>query len=222
MNISGINPSHLTGSQVGTQGEDAAVKNIKNQIAQVQKKLQELASNGEISVEEKMKKRGELQKKLTELNTQLRQCQMEQQKKAEEAKKKQQEQNMPVQKQGQEQTDPAAEFVLSADAAMKQARAQDGVVKKMEGRAGVLEAEIKLDSGRNRSVEKKQEELSDIENNTAKVRGSQMDTLNQVNQEAKKAGKKQISDKDQEEQEEEKEEKEKEKLAEYKEINLLL
>ena len=72
MNISGINPSHLTGSQVGTQGEDAAVKNIKNQIAQVQKKLQELASNGEISVEEKMKKRGELQKKLTELNTQLR------------------------------------------------------------------------------------------------------------------------------------------------------
>ena len=38
--------------------------------------------------------------------------------------------------------------LLSASSAMKQVRAQEGIKKQMEGKAAVLKAEIKQDSGR--------------------------------------------------------------------------
>ena len=67
MNISGIDGISRNGNQIGAgAGEDAKTKSIKDQIARVQKKLQDLAANEDISLEEKMKKRQELQKQLSE------------------------------------------------------------------------------------------------------------------------------------------------------------
>ena len=59
------------------QANDSVSKNIQNQIANAQQKLQDLSSNEELSLEDKMKKRQEIQQEITNLNQQLRQHQIE-------------------------------------------------------------------------------------------------------------------------------------------------
>ena len=51
-------------------GTDSVSKNIQNQIANAQKELQELSSNKEMSIEEKMNRRQEIQQQITDLNNQ--------------------------------------------------------------------------------------------------------------------------------------------------------
>ena len=79
-----INSINGTNTQTGTigmaQANDSVSKNIQNQIANAQKKLQELSSNEELSIEDKMKKRQEIQQEINNLNQQLRQHQIEQRK----------------------------------------------------------------------------------------------------------------------------------------------
>lgn len=71
--------------------------------------------------------------------------------------------------------------MTSADMAMEQARVQGSVATRMEGRAGVLEIEIALDSGRGGSVEAKKEELADVEAAARNATSAQMDTLSEAN-----------------------------------------
>ena len=80
-----INVTDRTGAaQAGTtlrnggMQSDSYTKNIQRQIADAQQKLQDLSSNEELSLEDKMKKRQEIQQEITNLNQQLRQHQMEQ------------------------------------------------------------------------------------------------------------------------------------------------
>ena len=61
----------------GNMQMDSISRNLKNQIANAQKKLQELSSNQELSLEEKMKKRQEIQQEISSLTQQLRQHQIE-------------------------------------------------------------------------------------------------------------------------------------------------
>ena len=60
MTVNGISGAN-NGMQAGSSGRitqmDSVSKNIQNQIANAQKKLQELSSNEELSIEDKMKKR---------------------------------------------------------------------------------------------------------------------------------------------------------------------
>ena len=79
MKIGGISEAGRM-SQAAAYGgqEDAYTKNIKNQIAQAQKEMQQLSSNQELSMEDKMKKRQELTQKISDLNNQLRQHEIEQ------------------------------------------------------------------------------------------------------------------------------------------------
>lgn len=81
MKINGFNG---TNTQIGAMGmaqaNDSVSKNIQNQIANAQQKLQDLSSNEELSLEDKMKKRQEIQQEITNLNQQLRQHQIEQRK----------------------------------------------------------------------------------------------------------------------------------------------
>ena len=56
---------------------DAVSKGIQQQIANAQKRLQEISSDDTLSMEEKMKKRQEIQQEITNLNQQLRQHEME-------------------------------------------------------------------------------------------------------------------------------------------------
>ena len=62
MRINGFSGTNTqTGTMGMTQGNDSVSKNIQNQIANAQQKLQDLSSNEELSVEDKMKKRQEIQ-----------------------------------------------------------------------------------------------------------------------------------------------------------------
>ena len=67
MTVNGISGAN-NGMQAGSSGRitqmDSVSKNIQNQIANAQKKLQELSSNEELSMEDKMKKRQEIQQEI--------------------------------------------------------------------------------------------------------------------------------------------------------------
>jgi len=79
MTINGINGTNTQTAQMGmNQATDSYSRNIQSQIANAQKQLQELSSNGDIPQEEKMKRRQEIQQQSSDLNMQLRQHQMEQ------------------------------------------------------------------------------------------------------------------------------------------------
>ena len=198
MRINGLNGVNNTqaGGMNMMQANDSVSKNIQNQIANAQKQLQELSSNKEMSIEEKMKKRQEIQQQITDLNNQLRQHQIEQ-RKEQQAKKS----SMDDMLGGSKKTAPKAgkqstglsqasmTAIISADSAMAQAQVQGSVATKMEGRAGVLESEIKLDSARGGNVEKKQEELAEVEQKAAEVQSAQMNTLAEANKELEAAAK---------------------------------
>ena len=81
MRIDGSNG--IGAGQAGSIGQndntqtDAYTKDLQRQIALDQQKLQEISSNGDLSMEDKMKKRQEIQKEIASLQQQLRQHQIE-------------------------------------------------------------------------------------------------------------------------------------------------
>ena len=202
MKINGINGAN---TQVGgmnmMQSNDSVSKNLQSQIANAQKQLQELSANKEMSLEKKMKKRQEIQQKITDLNNQLRQHQIEQ-RKEQQAKKL----SMNDMLGGSRQAAPKAgsqstglsqqcmnastmRAMISADSAMAQAKIQGNVATRMEGRAGVLESEIKLDAARGDDVEAKKEELAEVEQKAVRAESAQMNTLAIANTELEEVAK---------------------------------
>ena len=195
MRINGLNGVN---AQIGgmnmMQSNDSVSKSIQSQIANAQKQLQELAANKEMSLEEKMKKRQEIQQQIADLNNQLRQHQIEQ-RKEQQAKKS----SMDDMLGGSKKTTPKAgkqstglsqasmKAMISADSAMAQAQVQGSVATKMEGRAGVLEAEIKLDQARGGDAEKKKEELAEVQQKAAQAESAQLNTLADANRELEAA-----------------------------------
>ena len=173
MTISGINGGNLQAGQSGSaQAMDSYSRNIRKQIMDAQKQLQELSSNEKMSPEEKMKKRQELQQQINDLNMQLKQHQMEQR------REKQQE---------KQQKTGSMEAMISADSSMKQSKVQGSVATRMKDRAGVLESEIKLDSIGAQGASKKKEELADVEQKAMQATASQMSTLADANRTLKEA-----------------------------------
>lgn len=77
-----INSINGAGTQIGQMGmnqeTDSYIRNIQDQITNAQKQLQELSSNEDMTLEEKMKRRQEIQQQISDLNVQLRQHRMEQ------------------------------------------------------------------------------------------------------------------------------------------------
>jgi len=158
----------------GNMQMDSISRNLKNQIANAQKKLQELSSNQELSLEEKMKKRQEIQQEISSLTQQLRQHQIE-------LRKQQQnkssnyvdeltgagyddtEKNKGSKRQVGGISQGKMSAMISADSAMKQAQVQGSVATQINGKAGVLESEIAMDKGRGSSTEKKEQELADLQ-----------------------------------------------------------
>ena len=197
MRINGINGTNQAGGMNMTQTTDSFSKNIQNQIAGAQKQLQDLSANKDMSIEEKMKKRQEIQQQITDLNNQLRQHQMEQRKEKQQAKKS----DMDDMLGGNKRTAPKAagqstglsqasmRAIVSADSAMAQAQIQGSVATRMEGRAGVLESEIKLDSARGDDVEAKKEELAEVQQKATAAESAQLNTLADANKELEAAAK---------------------------------
>ncbi len=194
MTINSINGANTQIKQMGTsQATDSYSQNIHNQITNAQKQLQELSSNEDMTLEEKMKKRQEIQQQISDLNMQLRQHQMEQRRAAMGGSEKQQTKDSSMDdmpggtksgktgsgSNGLSQASMTA--MISAGISMKQAKAQGSVAVKMEGRAGVLESEIKLDKVRGNDTQKKEEELADVEQKAQAATSSQLSTLADAN-----------------------------------------
>ena len=149
-----------TGGGNGLQN-DSVSKSIQNQIRNAQKQLQELGADKSLTPEEKTKKRQEIQQEIANLNQQLRQHQVEKRKEEQaqraaeqEARQKAREEQAPGQGAGIPSTGMKA--MLSADSSLKQAKVQGNVAARMEGRAGVLKAEIKQDAGQDTSAKEAQ------------------------------------------------------------------
>lgn len=193
MTINSINGANTQMGQTGmNQAADSYSRNIQNQIANAQKQLQELSSNENMTLEEKMKKRQEIQQQISELNMQLRQHQMEQRRAAMEGSGNQRAKgssmddllggtrNAGTAKAGSKSaglSQASMTAIMSVDGAIKQAKIQGGVATKMEGRAGVLQAEIKLDRAGGGDTRKKEEELAQVEQKAQAATASQLSTL---------------------------------------------
>lgn len=79
--------------------------------------------------------------------------------------------------------------LVSASSAMKQIKAQQGIKKQMEGKAGVLKAEIKQDSGRGGDTAKKEEELAAVEKKATDIGNMQMNQMAEMNKNMNEASK---------------------------------
>ena len=170
---------------------DSFSKSIQNQISNAQKQLQELSENKDMSMEEKMKRRQEIQQQITELNNQLRQHQIEQRKEKQEraAKSAEKKESVKNENKGAGLSQASMTAIISADAALSQAKVHGSVATRMEGRAGVLEAEIKQDGSRGGNVEAKKEELAKVQQKAVAAGTSQTDTLASVSKDIKEAAK---------------------------------
>ena len=188
-----------TNAQAGIQSSrmnkpmemDSFSKSINNQIANAQKQLQELSENKDMSMEEKMKRRQEIQQQITDLNNQLRQHQIEQRKEKQEqaAKSAEKKESGKNENKGAGLSQASMTAIISADAALSQAKVHGSVATKMEGRAGVLEAEIKLDSANGGNVEAKKEELARVQQKAAAAGTSQTDSLASASKDIEEASK---------------------------------
>ena len=190
MKINGFNGTNTqTGTMEMAQANDSVSKNIRNQIANAQQKLQDLSSNEELSLEDKMKKRQEIQQEITNLNQQLRQHQIEQ-------RKEQQSKESSIDdmvagtkntsaKKGTGLPQAGMRAMISADSSMKQAKVQGSMATQMEGRAGVLESEIKQDAGKCNT--EKKEELADLQAKAQSATAAQMSSLSDANKSMEEA-----------------------------------
>ena len=181
MKINGISGSNAQMGQMGmNQATDSYSRNIQSQIANAQKQLQELSSNEEMTLEEKMKKRQEIQQQISDLNMQLRQHQAEQRKEKQQAKaSSMDDMKSKAGEKGIGMSQASMTAMISADTSIKQAKVQGSVATSMEGRAGVLESEIKNNHGSD--VTKKKEELADVTQKAQAATASQMNTLAEAN-----------------------------------------
>lgn len=79
--------------------------------------------------------------------------------------------------------------MVSASSAMTMVQKQGSVATSMKGREGILETEIKLDSARGGNVERKQEELDEVQKKLTQVQSAQMDILSDANKKMEEARK---------------------------------
>ena len=79
--------------------------------------------------------------------------------------------------------------LLSANTSRQIAHVQHSVKKQMDGHAGVLEAEIKLDGARGGDTKKKQEELEETQKKAAELTKTTVNTLAEANEDLQKAAK---------------------------------
>ena len=130
MRINGFSGTNMQSGTMGmAQGNDSVSKNIQNQIANAKQKLQDLSSNEEMSLEDKMKKRQEIQQEINNLNQQLRQHQIEQRKEQQSKNSSSMDDmvagtNNTSKKKGTGLSKASMQAMISADSSMKQAKVQ--------------------------------------------------------------------------------------------------
>lgn len=197
---SGMNvPAGAIGMDAGIGGQtDPMVRDLQRQIENLQNRMKEISANPELTMEMKAKKRQELQKQISDLEMQLRQRQVEV--KREEAMKRSSKDYQADETFGTKQSNGgkagknsaglsagSMEAMISADTSMKQADVHGSVARKMEGKAGVLEAEIKQDSAMGAAPTGKEEALAEARAIADEATTAQMGALAQAAKAAQKA-----------------------------------
>jgi hypothetical protein len=167
MTINGINGVNTQGTRLGlNQAMDSYSRNIQNQIADLNNQLR--------SHQIEQRKEQQQQSKDCSMDDMLGgNCQ---------AQKK-------SAKSGTGMSSASMASIISADMSMGQVKVQSQVKTDLEGRAGVLKAEINLDAGRGGNTEAKEEELADIEEKVNSVTSSQMSALSDINKNMGEAAK---------------------------------
>lgn len=199
MNVNGITGANAQIRQMGmSPAADSYSRNLQKQIANAQKQLQEISSNKNMSLEEKMKKREEMQKEINDLNTQLRQYQMEQRREKQQTKEISMDdmtggtKNTGNRKSGDKGSgisQAGMTAMISADSSKKQAKVQGSVATNLNGTAKVLKSEIETDKKRGIDTQKQEEDLAKLEQNALKATASQMHTLSEANKNLEEAAK---------------------------------
>ncbi len=167
---------------------DPICQNIQNRIAGLRERMQSISSDENMSSEDKMKKRQEIQQEISNLNQQLKQREIEQRKERQNRKAPIEDFPKPKRKSGKRSaglSQASMQAMISADSSLKQAEVQGSVASAMDGRAGVLKAEIKQDAGRDNSD--KEAELAEVEQRSADASASQMNTLAEAEKSVKEA-----------------------------------
>ena len=195
INVTGRTGAAQAGTTLRNGGmqSDSYTKSIQRQIADAQQKLQDLSSNEELSLEDKMKKRQEIQQEITNLNQQLRQHQMELRREQQSQKSSSMDELIAgtkhtSAKKGTGLSQASMQAIISADTSMKQANVQGSVAAGLKGRAGVLESDIRQDAGKG-NTEKKEQKLADIQEKVQSATAQQMSLVARANQEVEEAAK---------------------------------
>lgn len=208
--INGLIHSNI---QMGVSpASDPISKSIQNQIIDLQKQLQELSSNENMSVEEKQKKQQEIQMQIADLNNQLRQHQMDQRK-----------ERIEKAASGTSSEQATMNTVISAEALLKQAKMESSLSDKMEKRAAVLTSEMGLDTNHGvfGSIESKQKELARTKQAALDAKTSQMQALGKASQELEEGKKaEQSTDKTDKEEEQKKDSEAEESKTETKKYSM--
>ncbi len=136
------------GSRINKQ--DPRIKSIQNQIENVRKRLNELSTNENMSVEQKKERRRQLNEEMQELNELLSQIQMEIQQenmKTGESPEKNKSKNNSNKYNinGNTKNNAFSENIISSDLAIKQMRELGSVKDGMEGYKKILKTQIKID-----------------------------------------------------------------------------
>ncbi len=202
MQVSGThNPGNAgaTGTSMAFASQDPLSRDIQSQIEAKKQELQSLSEKQDLSPEQKTKKRQEIQQEITALEQELRQHEIDVRKEQQSSRKNAIEESL-----GTDHTsgktsssgkgnagfsEKSAEAILSAEGKLKAAQAQGNVKTKMEGHAGVLESEIKIDKSKGQDTAKKEEELSKTEQKIASVAEDQGTTLGKGIKDLRDAGK---------------------------------
>ena len=191
--ISELYKSRTTFQINQNQQMDSYSKSLQEQINNAHEQLQSLGDDKEMSIDEKMKKRQEIQKQITDLQNQLRQHQIEQKKENRQSKGSSMEdmlggkQTAKSSKAAKGISTTSMKALISADSAINQVEAGGTVKANLKGEAGILETEIKLDSARGKDVEKKQEQLADIESRNRDIESARLEVINRADKELDKA-----------------------------------
>ncbi|WP_432403594.1 FlxA-like family protein [Wukongibacter sp. M2B1] len=168
----------------GSVDQDEQIKSIQKQIENLQKQLQNLSENENMSPEVMMEKRKELQQQIQDLNKQISQRKMEIQREKREAAKVDNQETRPTNTTKEDYVTIGAgtmQGLISADASMKQINTVQSIKTGMEGRAGVLECEIKIDKSRGGSTEKKEAELAELNSRIDTTTNDMMDKISNIN-----------------------------------------
>lgn len=158
---------------------DSVIKGIQSQIDHVRDQMQSLSDDKELTLEEKMERRKELQDELSGLKSQLMQRNMQIQQDKLDKKNREIEKNAAAPTQNN--TDVfEMKGLVSADIKLSQAETAASVRTSLQGKAGVLEGEIRLDASRGDSTALKSSELAVTNSKIGGIASANAGSLNGI------------------------------------------